>query len=577
MYSVSQAYLTAKNKIPQTHSFKVSGTIGSTQFDERNILQGSMSISNKCSNGQDIVVGSVNIATLKATFIGDIDIAEGADITFSESLKLADGTYEPVPMGVYRVSEAKKTRTGIVVTAYDRMSFFDKAIDFDTTSGTAYEIAALACQECGVIIGMTSTEMQELPNGTEEFTLYQENDIETYRDMLFWLAQAMACFATADRSGRLVFCPYKQASASTLTNYQRVNNSSFSAFVVRYSGISVVDRVEEKTEYYGLPDDNYLTYNLGSNPFLQYGDTTTKTRIRRAVLDGIANIAYTPFQANVNVGACYDLGDIITNTDGLADGSSVGCIMRYEWKLNRGYMMEGVGSNPALTSARSKLDKNISGILSQTKEDKIQFYTFYNASAIMISDGDTQTIINIRFASNRKTTVVFHAEVLLTAETKVEGRKFYDLVGTVTYRYNELDMAHYHPRETWVDGDHILHLLYYFDVDTALMNHLEILLNADGGDIYIAPGAIRASVYGQSLAASDRWDGTFDIRQVVTQITLPTPSVMRMNGVNDVVNIGTQVPTPIMITDEIARVLLGKPNTVTINGVDDTVEIGFIE
>jgi len=228
--------------------------------------------------------------------------------------------------------------------------------------------------------------------------------------------------------------------------------------------------------------------------------------------------------------------------------------------------------------ARSKIDKNIAGLLSQTKDDKIQFYTFYNATAITIGDGETKTIINIRFASNRRTIVVFHAEVLLSAETKVDGYKYYDLIGTITYLYNEFEMEDYHPKETWIDGDHILHLLYYFDIDSAIMNHLEVLLTANGGEIYIDAGSIRASVYGQSLAASDRWDGTFDIRQVVRQITLPTPSAMRMNGVTDVVSISAQVPTPIVISDEIvAQILLGKPSTIAINGVTDTVGIEFIE
>jgi hypothetical protein len=191
----------------------------------------------------------------------------------------------------------------------------------------------------------------------------------------------------------------------------------------------------------------------------------------------------------------------------------------------------------------------------------------------MIGDGDTQTIINIRFASNRKTTVVFHAEVLLTAETKVYGRKFYDLVGTVTYRYNELDMEHYHPRETWVDGDHILHLLYYFDIDTALMNHLEILLNADGGDIYIAPGAIRASVYGQSLAASDRWDGTFDIRQTLNIVSFVAPSSMQGVGLREIVTLNTQIPVGLMFTQKTGLVNFVAPSTMQCVGLTDDVLI----
>ena len=570
MYAVSEAYLTAKNKIPQVHEFKLSGTIGGTAFTEANVLKGSLSINNKNCNGNDIVVGSVTVGTLKATFI-NVDVSEGDDIILSEGLKLANNTYEYIPMGVYRVSEANVTRSGTQVTAYDRMSFFDKDFTISTTYGTPYDIASLACTECGMELGMTAAEMQDLPNGTETLTLFTENDIETWRDLIFWLAQAMACFATVDRLGKLVFRPYRQTADDTIDAHKRYQGASFSRFVVRYSGISVVNKTDNTTSYYGLPDDQYLTYNLGANPFLQYGTDFDRDRIRRNVLAGIANIAYTPFTANVNVGALYDLGDIIQHEDGLAEDAELACVMLYTWKYNGGYAMEGVGKNPALTNSRSKLDKALQGILSTQKEDTIQYYLFTNAENINIADGEEKKIIDIRFASNKATVAVFHAEVSLESETSVVDGTYYDAVATVTYRYNDVNIDTYHPKETWVDGAHILHLLYYFEIQSALESRLEVMLSMAGGSVHIKAGDIRSSLYGQALAATDRWDGNIDIRQEVGRMELSEPTAAVMRELAETISCVTQTPIGFAITQEIGKLSMASPTAISMRGISEAI------
>lgn len=572
MYAVSQAYIEAKNKIPQTHTFRLTGTVGNVPFTQRNVLQGSMSITNKMSNGNDVLVGSVNIGVLKATFLG-IEISEGADITLSEGLLLADQTYEDVPLGIFRVSEANTTKSGTQVTAYDRMSFFTKRFNLDTTYGTPYALASFACQECGVTLGMSQAEMEALPNGTEELWLYTENDIETWQDFIFWLAQAMACFATVDRQGRLVFRPYRQSADDTIDSHRRVDGASFSRFVSRYSGISVVNLEDRTTSYYGLPDDRYLTYNLGSNPFLQYGNDTVKTRIRTAVLNGIANIAYTPFQAQVQVGALYDLGDVIEHVEGLAEGSELACVMSYTWTLNRGYRMEGVGKDPSLTGAKSKVDKMIQGLLGQMAQDTIQYYLFQNAYAIEIGDGEEERIINIRFASNKPTVVVFHAEVLLDVETTVVGTTYFDAVGRITYIYNEQEIETYHPTETWVDGNHILHLLYYFEIETAMINHLQVLLEMSGGSAYITAGGIKSSIYGQALVASDRWDGTIEIEESVQSFAIGTIEPVLTMGVATSVSTSMQVPIPSMVVEQIGNITIGQIAPIEIMGITDDISV----
>ena len=63
--------------------------------------------------------------------------------------------------------------------------------------------------------------------------------------------------------------------------------------------------------------------------------------------------------------------------------------------------LKGVGKNPRLAKAKSKNDKNISGLLNQIEAGKIGIHTFTNASAFTVNDMDVK-IISIQFASSEQ-------------------------------------------------------------------------------------------------------------------------------------------------------------------------------
>ena len=52
------------------------------------------------------------------------------------------------------------------------------------TVGNAYAFLALCCKACGVGLAHTQAEIEAMPNGAELLSVYTENDIETYRDVL---------------------------------------------------------------------------------------------------------------------------------------------------------------------------------------------------------------------------------------------------------------------------------------------------------------------------------------------------------------------------------------------------------
>ena len=73
-----------------------------------------------------------------------------------------------------------------------------------------------------------------------------------------------------------------------------------------------------------------------------------------------------------------------------------------------------MGKNPKLSQAKSKNDKNISGLLAQIEAGKIGIHTFTNASAYTIGDTDVR-IISIEFASKEENHAQFFGQVVVDA------------------------------------------------------------------------------------------------------------------------------------------------------------------
>ena len=513
MYQVSDAYLKQTKEKVQT--FRLTGTVNKIAFTNHDILSGSFTITNQCSEQNDVKIGSVYIGELKCTFKPDLQVQDwtNAQIVVSEGLLIGD-KWEDVPLGIYTVSEANDTEYGIDITAYDNMAHFNRSCSVDITIGTPYELLTLACTTCEAELGMTQAEVDALPNGTESLSLYTENDIETWQDFIFWVAQATGTFATMDRQGKLVLRKYEQTVVDTLTNHDRFTGSKFSKFETRYSGLSCVNMADDTTSYYGSNPDNYLTYNLGSNPFLQYGVDSYKEQIRRAVLTALLQIDYVPFETSCLCGAMYDLGDIIRCTDGIAPGK-LGCVMMYDYTFNGGYKITGFGSDPALATAKSKTDKNLEGLRNNVSTNEILFFNYENASAIQIGDGESKAIIDIRFTSSVSIGVLFQAEILLEA-TATEA----DVIGTIEYTLNDVTIIGYNPTETWKNGKHILSLMYMLMIEGNSINRWLVKLNIAGGSIAIAQGAVRAVIYGQGLVGTVEWDGFITVEEKLTQIAV---------------------------------------------------------
>lgn len=453
MYQVSESFKLAANQPVQEH--RITGTIGSVSFTENNIVSGSFSISNQSTDTSDVVLGSCYVGQLTAEFTG-INISYGSwinkVITPTFELKTGTNTWESVPLGIFKIKEAKHTEHGVQVTAYDNMIKFDKKFKknhFKSISGM-YNIISQLCTDSGVTLGMTQGQIEALPNGsrtdikvyglsdnTDEFA----NDITINRDLLFWIAQTMGCFATIDRSGQLVFRQYTQTVTDVVSEHNRIEGATFADYVTHYIGIYVSNLNDSTEDYYGYDstalqqelnetnaeittdqqriaeldadlvewkrklDNHECTQQeydeavaaidaeltplkkevkqlrkrviwleqalaqagddgadmvLGDNPLLMESDLTKRDNERKAVLNALNDISYTPFTASVVCGCIYDLGDVIQFSGGLynSEYDCFGCVMQYTYNHNGGTELEGFGVDPSIVVIRNKTLKS---------------------------------------------------------------------------------------------------------------------------------------------------------------------------------------------------------------------------
>ena len=443
MYAVSQAYREAMKKPVQRHSIK--GTVNGVPFTEENILAGSFSITSQCSDASNVQIGQVYTSELKITLVKGLTLSRytlmNSEIIPHFGLRLSSGRYEYIPLGIFTVSKASWGAGSVDITAYDNMSKLDRSFTSTGLSGTPYEILSLACASCGLELAMAPRDFSAFANGTKQLRLYDSNDIDNWRDCVSWVAQTCGCNVFADRRGRIVLRAYGQAAVDTIDTEHRFNGSRFDDYETRYTGMSVVDVAEQKTVYFNEEEDDGLTYNLGSNPFLQPMVNYEVEGMCTEILKALGQIRYVPFTVDMIGNPAYDLMDVLRFQDGYADSSRISCITKITFHYHGKYSIAGVGTNPALASAKSKSDKDISGLARQvtsiTSSINRLIYD-YNTEPIMVGQTE-QTLGMVTYYISKQADVEGHFLVHFTASESTRlTLRFYDQ--NVEELYSPLEM-----------------------------------------------------------------------------------------------------------------------------------------
>ena len=522
MYSVSQDYINKLKSIGVKRR-RIRGSIGSVNFTENDILENSFSYTDIAVKSADIKLGGVFIGSLKLTFLQRVTNLiprgswKGRELNITIGLYLGKDQnqqeiWEDIPIKPFTISEANHSALGMDVEAYDEMNKFDVPIQMAVTSGNLYGMASLSCQECGVTLGMTAEEMAALPNGDQILGLYPDSDIETWRDLISWIAVTIGGFATINRDGELVFRTWKDGQNADIEIgiNDRFEGGTWSDFSTNYSAVQLINMEDGTPMYYAVTQDNGLTMDLGSNPLLQYGIPAVREAQCRNILNAIQNLKYVPFSSTSLIDPALDLGDVILYSDGIAD-DSVCCVMRMDFSFSKGATIKGYGKNPAQNGAKSSQDKAISAAAKGSKAQGITYYPYINTTAISLTT-TAQRLYRIAFATADTTDVELWHEVkwnVTTANnTPVE----------ITYEYY-LDGVKfdYEPVDTWDEGYHSMpHPYWLLEVSGGEVHYWEVKAKINGGSATASIGDVHALLKGQKLVGKVKFDGNIEITDEYT-------------------------------------------------------------
>lgn len=287
MYTdISPEYLGAINDVATKR--RLLGTIGITPFTGNDVIRNSFEVQNRCAEESDTKIGGVYVGQLNMVFVPSFLSKVPKKSYIGQEITPYIGLYVPereewedVPLGVFTIESAKISKEGITIEAYDHMKKLDKPFDLGNSSlsSTPYGFLKLISLECGVELGMTKSMVEELPNGVDELYLVEENDIETYRDVLYWIAQTLGCFATMDREGKLVVREFL-GGTTIMSEKHRDVDAVYSDYKTKWTAITMYDIDAGEDQYYSVKPDDGLTMHLGSNPFLQ---TVSDKTIQQAI------------------------------------------------------------------------------------------------------------------------------------------------------------------------------------------------------------------------------------------------------------------------------------------------------
>lgn len=560
-------------------------------FTEREIVKGSGHIHIACSGSHEIEMGSVYASEMGISLFSDIDrYALGkAKVRLSYILHFKDNTTEEIPMGIFDIVEANRKKKVIALKGYDFMLRFEKSFPIKETFGTAYELLTMICEKCHVEFGMTEEDLLSFPNGSEMLSIYQEHDIETYRDFLHYIAQTLGSFASIDRYGKLVLKPYGENPVSMITAKERYE-LTLSDFKTYYTAINSTNAKTAIAGYYAIEEDTGLTMNLGINPLMQLGLPEKRTKMCETLLGEITKITYTPFDAMTIGDPSLDVGDAIFLD---VNGENIKSIItEIETIIGGKERIRGVGKNPILAQAKSKNDKNIIGLLNQIQSEHVVVHAYSNYSVMELGKEDTP-IIRIEFASDKETEALFNACILLTVTCEQEenikigkskekvqeevlqedGKPFdppkfeekevireIEITETidiptrliVTYVLNDTRVSHHVPKETYQSGEHILNLFYPLTkLQEKTMNNFTVLLRLESGLGKIERDGAIAAISGQSLGSTEAWDGRIIVDESWKKLYLSFNFLL--SNLKDKVEVIQEKPTPTSFTENLKR------------------------
>ena len=130
---------------------------------------------------------------------------EGTDIQAKIGLKLADGSWEYLDKGTYRIVQAKQVDLTINIKAYDNMLYFDRPY---SESSLAYPASVNQVIQDASTVCQVAYDASSIVNGSLIIPERPKDDAITFRDVISYCAQLMGRYAKINHLDALEFFWY---------------------------------------------------------------------------------------------------------------------------------------------------------------------------------------------------------------------------------------------------------------------------------------------------------------------------------------------------------------------------------
>lgn len=503
MYNVTDRYL--QYSTSTTRYVHLRGNITKagkqTPIEMRDVVTGTPVITRKAVSENNFNIGNVYVDEIEVKLgkssESDWKSINTAELFFEVGVELGtQDDIEWVPLGYWDIPSDGVTYEERVVTlkADSRMSRFDKELGISVTSGTPYQILNWCCINCNMELEQTRDELSVFPNNGEVLILDENSGCETYRDVVMWCVQALGCFATISRGGKLEVRRFTTSPRYEL-NPDTLRKITYGDTIINIANVTMKIGNELIASEPTVVQEK--TLSLEANPLLQSNTVpeVMKNRIT-AIADELKNVNYTPVKLEFNGDACLDIGDNFT----VKGRPEKLCITAYTWKFMGVSSIEGVPFSNKKSKEQSSKTSSTSSVGSGGTSGNFSLVRFENPDIIEVG-GIRKDDFLLKFELPANGIPLLNVSIIM--EVLTEG------VFEVVLRYDDVDI-YFKPKELYTVGMHTFSFSYHLEPVDVQMGHILVgyVISSDGGTARIEARNLVASVTGFGLNTGiEDWDG----------------------------------------------------------------------
>ena len=416
MYTVTNEYETYVKS--EARNYSMTGSIVNKnnvtmQITRDNILEGSLSFTNRSTANNSFDIGGCCIGSMEITLQGDYHHSlYNAVITLQQGIYVTGDTYHMEKVGTWIIKKAHWNGEWVTLECYDAMCLTQKKYTLTTGSFTPYSFFTAMCNDCGITLATTQAEIEAMVNGTATLVFNgstQETD-RKWSDLIHDMCAVICGFCSINRFGNLEVhqfgkC-YKRVgntktyftnqALDTLTKNDRITGGAFGNGAINITGLYINDRASKNADKSILVGNTTgTTLNLGYNRWLSSATSGYATKLQN-ILTQLTACQFYAADVHLADVSLYDLGDLITLQAGgelsLSEDILM-CVMNIDYNFADESTISSYTFSEASDSSTSAVETNLTNRIetlesAQGGGNKIYTSTRIPTSSDTANEGD---------------------------------------------------------------------------------------------------------------------------------------------------------------------------------------------